>query len=246
MFAEYLLRILVRRERAEAIVGDLMETYGTPATASFWFAWLRVMVRLGWRPTVALFVAAVVCLISDFALTTVTARRFAFGTSRNLPLLFRSFFFAEQSASFGALAAFAFFRYGLRDRSSWLSALYAGVCTLYVYTFLMPSLRIEFYICCAVVALISLSSGMQRGAALVVAASLVSWIAASRILGFLFYLLFTLTTTRRHLIGNVWISGVVSRAVPLVLAALTFGLLHRRLMEADPSQASLRGTQSIP
>lgn len=236
--AEYLLRGLVRRERAEEIVGDLMEIYGSSATASFWFALLRVIVRLGWRPMTSLFLAALVGLFSHFALTDHAARRFGFGSSKDLPLLFRSTWFACQSASLGALAAFAFFRYGFRDRSSWLGALYAGLCTLYVYALGMPSLRIEFYVGCAVVAIVSLSVDELRRSSAVVAASLASWNAASWILRSVFLVLFSLANTRRHLLGHVWIAAVVTGAVPLMPAALTFGLLHLRLMEAGPSQAS--------
>jgi hypothetical protein len=237
-FAEYLLRGLVRRERAEEIVGDLMETYESSATASFWFALLRVIARLGWRPITALFLAALVGLFSDFALTDHAARRFLFGSSKDLPLMFRSTLFAGQSAFLGALAAFAFFRYGFRDRSSWLGALYAGLCTLYVYALGMPSLRIEFYVGCAVVAMVSLSVDRLRRSSVVVAASLVSWNAASWILRSLFVVLFSLANTRRHLIGHVWIAALVTDAVPLVVGTLVLGVLHRHLMEAGPCQAS--------
>jgi hypothetical protein len=237
-FAEYLLRSLVRRERAEEIVGDLMETYGSSATASFWFALLRVIARLGWWPMIALFFAAVVGALSDFGLTNHAARQFWFGSSKDSTLLFRSWWFAGKSASLSTLAVFAFFRYGFRDRSSWLGALYAGLCALYVYALGMPSLRIEFYVGCTVVALMSLSANGLRRSSVVVAASLVSWMAASWILGSLFHVLFSLASTRRHLIGHVWISGLVTEAVPLIVGALAFGLLHRRLVEVDPAQAS--------
>jgi hypothetical protein len=237
-FAECLLRSLVRRERAEEIVGDLMETYGSSATVSFWFALLRVIVRLGWRPMTALFLAAPVGLFSGFALTDHTARQFAFGSSKDLPLLFRSSWFAGQSASLGALAVFAFVRYGFRDRSSWLCALYSGLCTLYVYALELPSLRIEFYMGCAVVALVSLSASGMRRSSVVVATSLASWMAASRISSDVSLVLFSLTDTRRHLIGHTWIAAVVTGVAPLVVAALTFGVLHQHLMESGSSQGS--------
>jgi hypothetical protein len=235
--AEYLLRGFVRREQAEEIVGDLLETYGRSSRVNFWFALLRVIVRFAWRPTTAVLVALAVFILSEFKLTTVAARRFGFGASKDVPLLFRSIWFASQSASLWALAAFAFLRYGLRDRSFWWGSLYAALCTFYVYSFWMPSIRIEFYVCCAVAALVSLSVSVLRRSTLVVAVSLVACIATRQVLSSLFYVLFSLPISRRHLIGHVWIAASATEVLPLVVAALTFGLLHRQLVVADPAVA---------
>ncbi len=235
-FAEYLLRGFVSRDRAEEIVGDLLESYGPSSRTGFWFALFGVMVRFAWRPVTALLIAAAVCVTCEFALTAATARHFAFGPSRNLLLTFRSWWFAGKSASLAALAVFALLRYGFRDPTSWVAALYAGLCTLYVYTLWMPSLRIGFYVCSALTLLLCLSGRMLRRSSLLVAVSLVGWITSNWILSGVFHVLFSLRISRGYVRGHLHAVELVE-CLPFVVTMILFTLLHRRMMWVDPTEA---------
>lgn len=139
--AEWLVARLTHRERAEAIVGDLIEMRAEKGSAWFWLSISRIIFSLGWRSPVAL-AGAFWFMGQCFKYFTLLYYAFAF-RHRVLPGSNRAITFAFAiDALIAFVAPYAAVRFGPKDLFTRVSLTFGVVITALLLFWWIPGVAI--------------------------------------------------------------------------------------------------------
>jgi hypothetical protein len=135
---EWLLARFAGRDRASAILGDLLEVSTTRGRVWFWTAYIHTLISLGWRAPVA-FLCAYSCSNSYWLLTAIRASmHWLFhwvplaGHVNHMPLEIRLDPLVSPLYGLHFLAPFVLVCFGLRDRLTRLAlVLFLGILPTY-------------------------------------------------------------------------------------------------------------------
>lgn len=231
--AESLLRRFVPRDRAQAIVGDLLETH--PSPTRFWFAFLRISVAFTWRPAAALLVALLAAVLSSVALFFATASHWRSGHVPIAALMMKYIGLSDLSGFLFALAAYALVRYGPRDYIWLLSLLYVCAGSICIYSFWLPHLRPELYSALALVA--SASTRNLRHSAAVIVISSSAYLAANLLIS----ALAKATVQQWRVLWTIPALNLLPVSiitfVPIISGLTAYIWLHRHVPASHPTAA---------
>jgi len=135
--AEWMLRQLTSRERAAAMVGDLVEISAARGGFWFWFSMARLVLALAWRYPLAFFAA----LYSwTWALRGYEMALIGVSTLHRRPEVWSPFFTIVQAlgAVLCGVAAHNAIRFGMRGRMTQIALLLAVICAIFVYGWWIP------------------------------------------------------------------------------------------------------------
>ena len=136
--AERVLRIVCGRPRATEVVGDLLEQGGVSQTELWWVVF-RMMYAMSWRWLIAIVLAALTSLL---AITRYVSASPQFHSEFPEPLWLRW----GVGCMLAALCAWTAtllnaFQFGIRDRLTYVSAGFSGVCVALAFCGWSPHIR---------------------------------------------------------------------------------------------------------
>ena len=170
--AERFLWAVVSRDRARAMVGDLLEEHADGGSVRFWKAVAELFVAFAWRPVFASFLAIMVSFCFPFYLFVQGSRHLFFGQIHSPTLLLQAAQYVHLCGPLWTLAVFALVRFGVRNRLWWVSALFALIATGKVYTFWVPQLEKIIWVALALVIVFCLYTDVRRRSIAIVAVML--------------------------------------------------------------------------
>lgn len=146
--AELAIRLFTSRERAAALMGDLLETRSQRGAVWFWFSIARVMFSLGWR----LLGGVAAAWFMGMAWLNILQKPISVSAPHVLPAVWERMFLGIDGVGIllWFIAPYAFFRFGFRDRFTALANLFAWSITSGLYFWWIPGMIV---VCsCVVVA----------------------------------------------------------------------------------------------
>ncbi len=228
--AENLLRVVVSRDRARAMVGDVIEEHGTTRGTRFWIAFAKLFVAFAWRPVLAFTIAFLVGILFPFYLSVVAARHLFFGQMQPWASLFPAEQYGNFCGPLGTLAAFTLVKFGMRGRLWVVSAVCIVPAVLKVYSFWTPRLEQMAWVAgIAVIIFCFIDGRNRRSFAIVTVIVLLHW-CLGRADGFAFAYLVRhaiFSSTLRMLLGALELI-----ATPVIEMAVCSSL-YRRFMTTN-------------
>lgn len=138
--AELVIRLFTSRDRAAALMGDLVETRPRRGQIWFWYSVGRVILSLGWR----LFGGVGMSYFMGLCWLDILERPSSIYAPHLVPRAWGGAFTAI--AGIGTLlwfiAPYAFFRFGFRDRLAAVACFFAWTISLGVYFWWIPELLV--------------------------------------------------------------------------------------------------------
>jgi hypothetical protein len=160
LVAEWIITRLTDRNRAAAIIGDLLESVGEEKTFAFWLSVTGIVLSLSWRP-IAGFAAAFFC---NYFLLTLSWHVYH-PMGGNIPAhdpshipLFNAFGLLIESL--WIIAPYALVRYGFRERFAQLVVALSVLITALFWSWWKPSVAAA--ILAIVVTIVISSAGFAR------------------------------------------------------------------------------------
>jgi len=248
--AEWLLSRWTRRQRAAAIIGDLLEIREQKGALWYWFALAGAVLRLGWRPVVAtiagLYAGAYAFSFFQMAIWGVQVRHTPPADYAWTPAFS---VLSGCGAIMCLVLVYASIRYGIHDRLSQLALVLTALSVPLAWWWWKPPVVAASLASLAVVTLGSLFYRDLRRALPILAAVLGVGLTGGLLTVYAidrFFLLMAATGHRELLMHPEIGWGIVS--LTLITAALmmaTCSRLHARLLEKQDPESQIE-SNSLP
>jgi hypothetical protein len=230
--AEWILRRVTSKERAAAMVGDLVELQEKKGLLRFWLSISGVAISLFWRRPIA-FVAAFYAWawVSGWFQMAIHGMN----ALHRPPQLWMPVFNALGliGSALWAFSLFSAIRYGLQERSAQLSLAYAGLITAVIYLWWLPAVLVVCIVGALVLATASIIKSKLRKESLIFLASVFIYYAS------VYPTMFLVSVYQNYLHPGPW-SGQDMRAHPL-LGWLYFVTIALSLWVATWAWSRMRG-----